>query len=214
MEPIHAALRQSQRARPLDLLQKFTEAEAAAGAISEPAPGFWRVPETARDGAGFARGLSRDTCRPSGGISSIFFAPSTWGSKWWERAVWGCAITWCCLKGTARRIRCSCRSSRRCRRRTRSTCRIPLSRTGPARGGRATGHQPISDLLLGWTTIGEHHYLVRQLNDHKGSIDLQKLRGGGLKAWRWSPANCWRGDTRGRETPAKSAATAAPARRW
>src|SRR5581483_510244 len=40
--------------------------------------------------------------------------------------------------------------------------------------------QPISDLLLGWTTIGEHHYLVRQLNDHKGSIDLAHLRGTGL----------------------------------
>lgn len=42
--------------------------------------------------------------------------------------------------------------------------------------------QPISDLLLGWTTIGEHHYLVRQLNDHKGSIDVQKLAGAGLKS--------------------------------
>ena len=42
--------------------------------------------------------------------------------------------------------------------------------------------QPISDLLLGWTTVGHHHYLVRQLNDHKGGVDLQKLRGGGLRS--------------------------------
>jgi predicted alpha/beta hydrolase len=42
--------------------------------------------------------------------------------------------------------------------------------------------QPISDLLLGWTTIGHHHYLVRQLNDHKGRIDLAKLDGLGLGA--------------------------------
>jgi uncharacterized protein (DUF2252 family) len=47
-----------------------------------------------------------------------------------------------------------------------------------AEGQRAV--QPISDLLLGWTSIGEHQYLVRQLNDHKGSIDLEKLRGDGL----------------------------------
>ena len=40
--------------------------------------------------------------------------------------------------------------------------------------------QPISDLLLGWTRIGEHDYLVRQLNDHKGSIDIGKLKGAGL----------------------------------
>ena len=40
--------------------------------------------------------------------------------------------------------------------------------------------QPVSDLLLGWTRFGGHDFLVRQLNDHKGSVDLMKLRGGGL----------------------------------
>ena len=40
--------------------------------------------------------------------------------------------------------------------------------------------QPTSDLLLGWTRIGRFDYLVRQLNDHKGSVDLDKLRGAGL----------------------------------
>jgi hypothetical protein len=49
-----------------------------------------------------------------------------------------------------------------------------------AEGQRAI--QPMSDPLLGWTTIGQYDYLVRQLNDHKGSIDLQKLRGGGLRS--------------------------------
>jgi uncharacterized protein (DUF2252 family) len=49
-----------------------------------------------------------------------------------------------------------------------------------AEGQRAI--QPLSDLLLGWTSIGPHEYLVRQLNDHKGSIDLQQLRAGGLKS--------------------------------
>ena len=48
-----------------------------------------------------------------------------------------------------------------------------------AQGRRAI--QPMSDLLLGWTRIGAHDYLVRQLNDHKGSIDLAQLRGSGLK---------------------------------
>jgi uncharacterized protein (DUF2252 family) len=40
--------------------------------------------------------------------------------------------------------------------------------------------QPLSDPLLGWTRIGTHDYLVRQLNDHKGKIDLENLRGEGL----------------------------------
>jgi uncharacterized protein (DUF2252 family) len=40
-----------------------------------------------------------------------------------------------------------------------------------------------SDPFLGWTHIGSRQYLVRQLNDHKGSIDLEDLAGGGLIAF-------------------------------
>jgi uncharacterized protein (DUF2252 family) len=37
-----------------------------------------------------------------------------------------------------------------------------------------------SDPFLGWTTIAGRDYLVRQLNDHKGSVDITQLRGPGL----------------------------------
>ncbi len=40
--------------------------------------------------------------------------------------------------------------------------------------------QFLSDLLLGWTTIDNRQYLVRQLNDHKGSIEIKDLKGDGL----------------------------------
>ena len=40
-----------------------------------------------------------------------------------------------------------------------------------------------SDPFLGWTHIAGRDYLVRQLNDHKGSIDLEDLEGGGLEAY-------------------------------
>jgi hypothetical protein len=40
-----------------------------------------------------------------------------------------------------------------------------------------------SDPFLGWTHIGARHFLVRQLNDHKGSIDLTDLAGTGLMAF-------------------------------
>ncbi len=43
--------------------------------------------------------------------------------------------------------------------------------------------QAQSDLLLGWTRIGKFDYLVRQLNDHKGSIEIEDLCGDGLKAY-------------------------------
>jgi uncharacterized protein (DUF2252 family) len=40
-----------------------------------------------------------------------------------------------------------------------------------------------SDPFLGWTHLGARHFLVRQLNDHKGSIDLTDLAGTGLAAF-------------------------------
>jgi uncharacterized protein (DUF2252 family) len=40
-----------------------------------------------------------------------------------------------------------------------------------------------SDPFLGWTHMGGRQFLVRQLNDHKGSIELADLAGGGLEAF-------------------------------
>jgi uncharacterized protein (DUF2252 family) len=50
-----------------------------------------------------------------------------------------------------------------------------------AEGQRAM--QLLSDPLLGWTTISNRCYLVRQLNDHKASIDVEALWGAGLTAY-------------------------------
>jgi len=47
-----------------------------------------------------------------------------------------------------------------------------------AEGQRAMQLQ--SDPFLGWTTIGNRDYLVRQLNDYKGSLSLNELRGQGI----------------------------------
>jgi uncharacterized protein (DUF2252 family) len=43
--------------------------------------------------------------------------------------------------------------------------------------------QFLSDLLLGWTTIDNRHYLVRQLNDHKASIAVEDLKGEALNQY-------------------------------
>ena len=37
-----------------------------------------------------------------------------------------------------------------------------------------------SDMMLGWTSLNRADYLVRQLNDHKASIEDDQLRGAGL----------------------------------
>jgi hypothetical protein len=56
---------------------------------------------------------------------------------------------------------------------------------GPAHHGRrvAEGQRAMqfqSDPFLGWTTIANRDYLVRQLNDHKASIEITDLQGPGL----------------------------------
>ncbi len=50
-----------------------------------------------------------------------------------------------------------------------------------AEGQRAMQLQ--SDPFLGWTHMAGRDYLVRQLNDHKGSIELEDLSGDGLVAY-------------------------------
>ena len=50
-----------------------------------------------------------------------------------------------------------------------------------AQGQRAMQMQ--SDPFLGWTHVGGRQFLVRQLNDHKGSIDVDDLKGEGLHAY-------------------------------
>ena len=43
--------------------------------------------------------------------------------------------------------------------------------------------QLTSDPFLGYTTIDGRDYLVRQLNDHKASLDLPGLKADGLMAY-------------------------------
>ena len=50
-----------------------------------------------------------------------------------------------------------------------------------ANGQRAMQLQ--SDPLLGWTRFGGHNYLVRQLNDHKASLDVTTMGEGALREY-------------------------------
>jgi uncharacterized protein (DUF2252 family) len=47
-----------------------------------------------------------------------------------------------------------------------------------AEGGRAMQMQ--SDIFLGWTSVGNREYVVRQLRDHKAAIEEDDLKGKGL----------------------------------
>jgi uncharacterized protein (DUF2252 family) len=67
------------------------------------------------------------------------------------------------------------------------TAYLPDAHPAPDNGRRvAEGQRAMqmqSDPFLGWTHIGGRQYLVRQLNDHKGSIELEDLKGTGLAAY-------------------------------
>jgi uncharacterized protein (DUF2252 family) len=64
---------------------------------------------------------------------------------------------------------------------------LPNAHPVPHNGQRAVygqrAMQVQSDPFLGWTHIGARQFLVRQLNDHKGSIELADLTGTGLAAF-------------------------------
>jgi uncharacterized protein (DUF2252 family) len=67
------------------------------------------------------------------------------------------------------------------------TAYLPNAHPCPHNGQRVVigqrAMQLQSDPFLGWTHIGPRHFLVRQLNDHKGSIDLTDLARTGLAAF-------------------------------
>ena len=113
------------------------------------------------------------------------YRPWTWRSKWWAQAPWDCATTAFILRATGRSDPLFLQIKEE-----------PASAYAPylpdahpahhngqrvAEGQRAMQLQ--SDPFLGWTHMGGRDYLVRQLNDHKGSIEIEDLAGGGLCAF-------------------------------
>lgn len=71
---------------------------------------------------------------------------------------------------------------------TSPSCYAPYVEQPAGHNGRRVAEgarlmQRASDPFLGWTTIEGRDYLVRQLNDHKASIEPRDLKGGSLVAY-------------------------------
>jgi uncharacterized protein (DUF2252 family) len=188
--PIHAALLQSEHARPLDLLKKFTESGG------HNLPRFRHQPPLLRRIRGHAArtilaSLSafRESLAPEHRHLFDLFRPIDVGFRVVGTGSVGLRDYVVLFEGSGPRdplflqIKQEVASAY-----SRFLAGAPFLTAAPghhqgrrvAEGQRAI--QPLSDLLLGWTTIGPHQYLVRQLNDHKGKVDLQLLRGNGLKS--------------------------------
>jgi uncharacterized protein (DUF2252 family) len=183
IQPIQAALRQSERARPLDLLKKFTERDShGQRRFRDARPGFWRIRGAkAQEVLGSLRAYRKNLAPERRHLFDLFRCVDI-GFKVVGTGSIGLRDYVVLFEGNGPddpmflQIKQEVASAYA----NFSTAAYQHQGRRAADGQRAI--QPISDLLLGWTTVGRHHYLVRQLNDHKGSIDLQRLRGGGLRS--------------------------------
>jgi uncharacterized protein (DUF2252 family) len=183
IQPIQAALRQSERARPLDLLKKFTEKDShGQRRFRDLRPAFWRIRGAKAQEVLGSLGAYRKNLAPERRHLFDLFRCVDVGFKVVGTGSVGLRDYVLLFEGNGAHDPMFLQIKQEV-----ASAYANFSPTAYQHQGRraADGQraiQPISDLLLGWTTVGHHHYLVRQLNDHKGSVDLQRLRGGGLRS--------------------------------
>jgi len=183
IQPIQAALRQSERARPLDLVKRFTERDSRGGRrFRDLRPGFWRIRGAkAREILGSLGAYRKNLAPERRHLFDLFHAVDV-GFKVVGTGSVGLRDYVVLFEGNGAQDPMFLQIKQEVVSAYANVLPGPHSHQGRRAADGQRAIQPISDLLLGWTTIGHHHYLVRQLNDHKGSVDLQKLRGRGLNS--------------------------------
>jgi uncharacterized protein (DUF2252 family) len=180
VRPVHAALRQSERATPLGLLAKYTTGGDGHWRFRTIRPTFWRV--TGEEARSILKGLSTYRRHLAPERQSLFdlFRPIDVAFKVVGTGSVGLRDYVVLFEGNGPTDPLFLQVKQE----TRSAFSPYLKDHHRHQGQRvAEGQraiQPVSDILLGWTSFDGHDYLVRQLNDHKGSIDLRTLSGGGL----------------------------------
>ncbi len=184
IEPVHAALRQSERARPLDLLKKFTKPDRhGCPRFRDQRPLFWRIRGQAAQEILRSVDAYRQTLAPERRQLFGLFRSIDVGFKVVGTGSVGLRDYVVLFEGNGPKDPMFLQIKQEV---ASAYARFLPGAANQHQGRRvAEGQraiQPLSDLLLGWTSIGSHEYLVRQLNDHKGIIDLQLLRGRGLNS--------------------------------
>lgn len=184
IQPVHAALRQSERSRPSDLLRKFIEPDGHGKlCFRNLRPECWRIHGRIAQAVLDSLAAYRETLSPERRHLFDLFRPVDVGFKVVGTGSVGLRDYVVLFEGNGAQDAMFLQIKQE----VASAYAQWLPDSVYAHQGRRAAEgqravQPISDLLLGWTSIGGHQYLVRQLNDHKGSIDLEKLRGGGLES--------------------------------
>lgn len=182
-QPISAALQQAQRASPCDLLKKYTDTARNGFRFKDIEHVLWRVRAAERDAVLESLPLYRQTLSSERLHWFEFFKPRDVAFKIVGTGSVALRDYVVLMEGNGSgdplflQIKQEVASAYA---QYLSPVQLPNQGERVVEGQRKI--QPQSDLLLGWTRIGEHDYLVRQLNDHKGSIDLKRLRGPGLNS--------------------------------
>ena len=184
IKPVSAALKQSQRAMPADLLKKYTAPDGRKQPrFQNHRPAFWRVRADEAKEVLASLEPYRNSLRAESRHLFDLFRPIDIGFKVVGTGSVGLRDYIVLLEGNGPsdalflQIKQEMPSAY-----ARFLPKVVYEHEGrrAAEGQRAI--QPWSDLLLGWTSLGGHEFLVRQLSDHKGSIDINLLRGTGLES--------------------------------
>lgn len=184
IRPVSAALKQSQRAAPGDLLKKFTAPDShGQPRFRNGRPVFWRVQGEEAKQVLASLGPYRESLRPESRGLFDLFRPLDVGFKVVGTGSVGMRDYIVLLEGNGPTDPLFLQIKQE----------VPSAYAGalknvayPHEGRRAAegqrAIQPLSDLMLGWTSLAGHEFLVRQLNDHKGGIEIGALRGTGLRS--------------------------------
>lgn len=180
---ISGALQQAERANPCDLLKKYAETSRGGFRFKQIPGQIWRVPPADRRAVLESLTLYRASLSPERLHWFEFFRPLDVAFKIVGTGSVGLRDYVVLMQGNGSTDPLFLQIKQE----VASAYAPYLKQPSYASNGQRVVDgqrriQPLTDLLLGWTRIGEHDYLVRHLNDHKGSIDLDSLRGEGLKS--------------------------------
>lgn len=181
-QAVSAALQQAARARPLDLLKKYTTKNGRGEPqFKKIENALWRVVGKEREAVESSLAGYRESLGPERLHLFEFFKPLDCGFKVVGTGSVGLRNYVVLMEGNGAKDPMFLQIKQE----VHSAYAPYLKQPPVANEGQRVAFgqrkiQALSDLLLGWTQFGGNDYLVRQLNDHKGSIDLDQLHGEGL----------------------------------
>lgn len=181
--PVHAALRESQRSTPLDSLQRYTKPVKGTPRFVDKKPVLWRVKGDEAKAVIASLESYRRTLAPERQHLFDMFRAIDVGFKVVGTGSVALRDYLVLLEGNGAADPLFLQIKQEVHSAYAPFLKPVRYRNHGKRaayGQRAI--QPLSDPLLGWTRCRGQDYLVRQLNDHKGAIDLETLKGDGLES--------------------------------